>query len=138
MRLPRTTRNDEINVIPNLIWNLLKKKEVPFQKILNYHRITSRTMKQSYVYILSNKNRTVLYIGVTSNLLERVTNHKNDKGSVFTKKYNVTDLLFFEVFTNINDAIKREKQLKTWHKVWKWDLIKEQNNDLRDLYHDLI
>ncbi|PHS52281.1 MAG: endonuclease [Lutibacter sp.] len=95
-------------------------------------------MKQSYVYILSNKNRTVLYIGVTSNLLERVTNHKNDKGSVFTKKYNVTDLLFFEVFTNINDAIKREKQLKTWHKVWKWDLIKEQNNDLRDLYHDLI
>ena len=95
-------------------------------------------MKQSYVYILSNKNRTVLYIGVTSNLVERVKNHKNSNGSVFTKKYNVTDLLFYEVFTNINDSIKREKQLKTWHKKWKWDLIKKQNNDLRDLYHDVI
>ena len=95
-------------------------------------------MKQSYVYLLSNKNRTVLYIGVTSNMIERVTDHKNSRGSVFTKKYNVSDLLHFETFTNMNDAIKREKQLKTWHKDWKWDLIKEHNKDLRDLYLDLI
>ncbi len=95
-------------------------------------------MKHSYVYLLSNKNRTVLYIGVTSNMTERVTDHKNSKGSVFTKKYNVSDLLYFETFTNMNDAIKREKQLKTWHKDWKWDLIKEHNKDLRDLYSDLI
>ncbi len=95
-------------------------------------------MKQSYVYLLSNKNRTVLYIGVTSNMIERVTDHKNSRGSVFTKKYNVSDLLHFETFTNMNDAIKREKQLKTWHKDWKWDLIKEYNKDLRDLYSDLI
>jgi putative endonuclease len=95
-------------------------------------------MKQSYVYLLSNKNRTVLYIGVTSNMIERVTDHKNSRGSVFTKKYNVSDLLHFETFTNMNDAIKREKQLKTWHKDWKWDLIKEHNKDLRDLYSDLI
>ena len=95
-------------------------------------------MKQSYVYLLSNKNRTVLYIGVTANMIERVTDHKNSRGSVFTKKYNVSDLLYFETFTNMNDAIKREKQLKTWHKDWKWDLIKEHNKDLRDLYSDLI
>ncbi len=95
-------------------------------------------MKQSYVYILSNKNRTVLYIGVTSNLLRRITQHKSAKGSVFTKKYNVSDLMYFEVFTDINDAIKREKQLKKWHKAWKWELIKKQNTNLTDLFSDLI
>ena len=95
-------------------------------------------MKESFIYIVSNKNRTVLYIGVTSNMIERVTDHKNSRGSVFTKKYNVSDLLHFETFTNMNDAIKREKQLKTWHKDWKWDLIKKHNKDLRDLYSDLI
>ena len=94
-------------------------------------------MKNSYVYILSNKNRTVLYIGVTSNLLQRITAHKNRKGSDFTKKYNVTDLLYFETFTNIEFAIKREKQLKNWNSDWKWELIKENNKGLMDLWNEL-
>ena len=94
-------------------------------------------MKESYIYILSNKNRTVLYIGVTSNLLNRIENHKNGSGSKFTKKYNVNELLYFEPFIEINQAIKREKQLKNWNKEWKWNLIKENNPDLVDLYNDL-
>ncbi|RXP44847.1 GIY-YIG nuclease family protein [Lutibacter sp. HS1-25] len=94
-------------------------------------------MKESYIYIVSNKNRTLLYIGVTSNLIERIENHKKGNGSSFTKKYNVSDLLYYEVFTDIKEAILREKQLKKWNKEWKWDLIKLMNPNLLDLYEDL-
>ncbi len=94
-------------------------------------------MKESFVYMLSNKNRTVLYIGITSNLLRRIEEHKNGIGSIFTKKYNVNELLYFEVFNDINQAIKREKQLKKWNKDWKWSLIKENNPYLVDLYESL-
>lgn len=94
-------------------------------------------MEESFIYILSNKNRTVLYIGVTSNLKHRIKQHKNSQGSQFTKKYNVYDLMYYEVFTSILEAIKREKQLKKWNKHWKWDLIKVMNPNLVDLYVDL-
>lgn len=94
-------------------------------------------MKKSYIYILSNKNRTVLYIGVTNNLFKRVTEHKNEIGSDFTKKYNLGDFLYFEEFSEINQAISREKQLKNWRKKWKWDLIKEFNPELKDLFFEL-
>ncbi|WP_026933322.1 GIY-YIG nuclease family protein [Christiangramia echinicola] len=73
-------------------------------------------MKKGYTYILSNKNKTVKYIGVTGDLNKRITEHKNGKGSDFTKKYNLIDLLYFEEFTDINQAISREKQLKNWRK----------------------
>ena len=94
-------------------------------------------MKESFIYILSNKNRKVLYVGVTSNLLKRIEEHKNGIGSIFTKKYNVHDLLYVEEFNDINLAIKREKQLKNWNKAWKWNLIKETNPNLIDLYDQL-
>src|SRR5690606_4068235 len=89
--------------------------------------------KFGYVYILSNKNRTVLYIGVTSNLESRILQHKAGKGSRFTAKYSITDLLYFENIQGMTAAISREKQLKRWHKKWKWNLIKESNTDLNDL-----
>jgi len=95
-------------------------------------------MKESYIYIISNKNRTVLYIGITSNLTRRIEAHKNNIGSSFTKKYNVSDLLYFEKFTAIEEAIKREKQLKKWNKDWKWDLIKSTNPNLIDLYSEIM
>ena len=66
-------------------------------------------MKESYIYIISNKNRTVLYIGVTSNLIKRIESHKRAVGSMFTKKYNLTVLLYFETYSSIKEAIKREK-----------------------------
>ena len=94
-------------------------------------------MKESYIYILTNKNKTVTYIGVTSNLKERRTQHKNNIGGSFTKKYSVHFLVYFEVFTSIEQAILREKQLKKWNKSWKWELIKKVNPELLDLYSDL-
>ena len=94
-------------------------------------------MKKGYTYITSNKNRTVLYIGVTSKLKERIEKHKNKVYESFSKKYNVYDLMHYEEYDSIAEAIKREKQLKNWHQEWKWNLIKENNPDLRDLYNEL-
>ncbi len=78
-----------------------------------------------------------MYIGVTNNLIRRIGEHKNGVGSVFSKKYNTTDLLYLEKFSSITDAIKREKQLKNWHSDWKWNLIKKENPNLLDLYDEL-
>lgn len=82
---------------------------------------------------MTNKFRTTFYIGMTSNLRERVNNHVNGLGSEFTKKYNLTDLVYFEEFTDINLAIKREKQLKNWHHNWKVNLVKEKNPTLETI-----
>lgn len=79
---------------------------------------------------MSNKYRTTFYIGVTSNLNERVNQNVNGIGSKFTTKYNITDLIYFEEFTDIIQAISREKQLKNWHHEWKINLIKEKNPKL--------
>ncbi|RLD69370.1 MAG: hypothetical protein DRI95_00250 [Bacteroidetes bacterium] len=73
-------------------------------------------MKIGYIYLMSNKNRTTLYIGVTNNIQRRVLEHKSGQGSVFTSKYNLTDLLYFERIIGMQNAINREKQLKNWHK----------------------
>ena len=83
--------------------------------------------KLYFCYILTNKNRTVVYIGYTEDLIQRVEQHQNGTGTNFTKKYNVTHLIYFEEFTDKKEAKKREKQLKNWHKEWKWNLIKEKN-----------
>lgn len=83
-----------------------------------------------------NKNRTTLYIGVTNDLIRRVKEHKTHEGSAFTTKYKLTDLLYFETINGFQNAIDREKQLKNWHKEWKWNLIKETNPELKDLSED--
>ena len=93
-------------------------------------------MKEGFVYIVSNKNRTTTYIGVTNNLERRMLEHKSGKGSVFTTRYNLTDLLYYERIMGMQNAIDREKQLKNWHKDWKWNLIKEENPTLLDLSKD--
>lgn len=93
-------------------------------------------MKTSYVYILSNKSRTVLYIGVTSDLQQRIIQHKSGEGSNFTKRYSLTNLMHYEEFTDIVQAIAREKQLKNWHKEWKWNLVKTINPELKDLFEE--
>lgn len=90
-------------------------------------------MQCSFVYIMTNKYRTTFYIGVTSNLTKRVLEHMLGEGSKFTKKYSLTDLVYFEKFTDINQAIAREKQLKNWHHDWKINLIKELNPTLKTL-----
>jgi putative endonuclease len=93
--------------------------------------------KGGYVYIVSNKFRTVLYIGVTNNLNTRIYHHKEGEGSSFTKKYHCSDLIFFEFFESIEEAIQREKQLKKWKREWKIELIKKQNPKMLDLWDEI-
>ena len=94
-------------------------------------------LKQGYVYIMSNKFRTAFYIGVTSNLNGRIWEHINNQGSVFVRKYKLYDLIYFEHFEQISDAINREKQLKNWHRDWKINLVKSANPDMKDLKDQL-
>lgn len=86
--------------------------------------------KKYYCYILSNKNRTVLYIGYTDNLERRLNQHKRGNGALYTKKYNVVELVFFEEYEEKSEAKKREKQLKNWKREWKWDLVRNNNPEL--------
>ncbi|MEA3392823.1 MAG: GIY-YIG nuclease family protein [Candidatus Marinimicrobia bacterium] len=90
-------------------------------------------MKDAYIYMLSNKNRTTIYIGVTNNLERRMFEHKARKGSKFCARYNLEKLMYYEHFDFMMDAIDREKQLKRWRSKWKWDLVKELNPNLLDL-----
>jgi putative endonuclease len=89
--------------------------------------------KQYYVYILTNKSNKVLYIGVTDDLKRRIYEHKNKMTDGFTKKYNLTKLVYYEATTDVRSAIEREKQLKNWHREWKMNLIKEFNPEWKDL-----
>ncbi|WP_371377643.1 GIY-YIG nuclease family protein [Thalassotalea aquiviva] len=95
-------------------------------------------MNQPAIYILSNTRNTVLYIGVTSNLIQRVYQHKQKIIKGFSAKYNLTKLVYFEIYSDMENAIVREKRLKQWHRPWKERLIGEVNPDWRDLYFDLI
>ena len=90
-------------------------------------------MQNSFVYILTNKYRTTFYIGVTANLSKRLYEHYDGTASIFTKKYQTIDLIYYEEFSDIEQAIAREKQLKNWHKEWKLNLIKEMNPTLKTL-----
>ena len=80
-----------------------------------------------YVYILTNKNRTVLYTGVTGNIERRMYEHKNKLIEGFTKKYNADKLVFCESFNNVNDALEAEKKIKGWKREKKISLIEEKN-----------
>lgn len=90
-------------------------------------------MKKGFVYILSNYNRTTLYIGVTSKLDTRIAEHRNGTASQFTMRYKLVYLLYVEEFQSIQLAIAREKQLKRWHREWKFNLIRSVNPELKDL-----
>jgi putative endonuclease len=94
--------------------------------------------KYYYVYILASKYKGTLYIGVTSNLPKRVSEHKNDLVEGFTKKYQVHRLVYYEVHEDAYEAIRREKQLKKWNRQWKINLIEEKNPDWNDLYFRLL
>jgi putative endonuclease len=87
---------------------------------------------------MSNQYRTTFYIGVTSDLRTRVWQHLNNEGSAFVKKYKLFDLVYYEGFERITDAINREKQLKNWHHDWKVNLIKSLNPTMKDLKVEII
>lgn len=93
---------------------------------------------QGSVYILASKPKGTIYTGVTSNLLQRVWQHKNNQIEGFTQKYDVKQLVYYEVTEDIVSAIAREKQIKKWNRAWKIRLIEEMNPEWRDLYYELI
>jgi putative endonuclease len=87
--------------------------------------------------MITNYTNTVIYTGVTNNILKRVENHKNGIGSVFSLRYNLSKLVYYEEFNNINDAIAREKQIKGGSRLKKINLIVANNVEWNDLYYDL-
>lgn len=90
-------------------------------------------MKRYFVYILTNRSNKVLYIGVTNNIERRMYEHKNKLAKGFTEKYNLNKLIYFEETRDVHSALKREKQLKNWHRDWKRNLISDFNPDWEDL-----
>lgn len=93
--------------------------------------------KQFYVYIITNKHNTVLYTGVTNDLKRRIYEHKNKLVKGFTKKYNISKLVYYEVFEDAYNAISREKQLKAGPRENKVNLIHSVNKEWKDLYEEL-
>ena len=94
--------------------------------------------KQPAVYILASKRNGTLYIGVTSDLIKRTWQHKNDSVEGFTKRYRVHRLVYYELHEDMESAIRREKQMKKWNRDWKLELIEKQNPDWRDLWEGIL
>ena len=94
--------------------------------------------KDSFVYIMTNKNNTVLYTGVTNNLKRRVYEHKNKLIKGFTKRYNAAKLVYYKIFNDIIAAIEREKQIKAGSRKKKIQLIERINVSWKDLYYEIL
>jgi len=101
-------------------------------------REVSIKIQYSYVYILASRRNGTLYIGVTSDIISRVYQHKNDLVAGFTKKYAVHTLVYYQQFEDIEAAIIEEKRLKRWNRRWKLELIEKNNPEWRDLYPEII
>ncbi len=93
--------------------------------------------KKAYVYLMANSSGSVIYTGVTTDLLRRVHEHKNKLVKGFTASYNVNKLVFYEVFDCITDAIVREKQIKAGSRAKKRSMVEAMNPDWKDLYEDI-
>ena len=94
--------------------------------------------KQPAVYILTSRRNGTLYIGVTSNLLQRVWQHRSHITQGFTAQYDVSMLVYYELHSDMRTAITRETQLKKWNREWKLKLIERSNPAWRDLYQDIV
>jgi putative endonuclease len=95
-------------------------------------------LKQPAVYILASQPRGTLYVGVSSNLIQRIWQHKSGVMEGFTERYEVDRLVYFEMHTDMTGAITREKQLKKWKRDWKIALIEKDNPDWRDLWPEIV
>jgi putative endonuclease len=93
--------------------------------------------KQFYVYILAKDRNSTFYVGITSNLIKRTWEHKDAVADGFTKRYGINKLVYYEVYTDPENAIKREKRLKKWNRPWKMRVIEEMNPDWKDLYEEI-
>ncbi len=93
--------------------------------------------KQAFVYIMTNRQRGTLYIGVATNLAKRAWEHRQGLGSKFTSRYGLHRLVHIEPYPNLDDALQRERRLKKWKRAWKIELIEAANPDWHDLYEDI-
>ena len=94
--------------------------------------------KQYYVYILASRKNGTLYIGITSNLVKRIWEHKEKVVKGFSSKYDVNKLVYYKIFDDPENAIKREKRLKEYKRQWKIDLIEKDNPEWKDLYEEIV
>ena len=94
--------------------------------------------KQPVVYILASKRNGTLYVGVTSNIVKRIWEHKNNLAEGFTKRYGVHHLVWYEIHESMDSAIQREKRVKRWKRAWKLELIENTNPNWQDLYHTIV
>lgn len=99
--------------------------------------MSNRVYHNYWVYIITNKPKGTLYIGVTGGIDDRMERHIIGEGSKFTSKYKLKMLVYYEEFQYVNDAIAREKQLKNWHREWKINLIEESNPNWLNLWKQL-
>ena len=95
-------------------------------------------LKQPCVYLLASRCNGTLYTGVTSNLVQRIWQHKEDAVEGFTQKYGVKHLAWYELHDTMKSAIRKEKAIKNWRRSWKLNLIESSNPEWRDLYYDII
>jgi putative endonuclease len=94
---------------------------------------TAMRLRRYYVYILTNARNTVLYIGMTNDIMCRMTEHKAGTIEGFSRRYDLKKLIYLEEFAEVREAIAREKQLKNWHREWKLNLIRQENPEMEDL-----
>ena len=94
--------------------------------------------KEFFVYIMASKRNGTLYIGVTSDLIQRVWQHKSDEIEGFTSRYKLHDLVYYEKHESSYTAIQREKRLKDWRRKWKLELIESLNPEWKDLYQGIV
>jgi putative endonuclease len=95
-------------------------------------------VKQPCVYLLASRRNGTLYVGVTSDIIKRIWEHKNDAVEGFTKRYGVHILVWYEMHQTMESAITREKQIKDWKRQWKLELIEKENPQWTDLYDGLV
>ena len=95
-------------------------------------------MTDYYVYILANRRRGTLYVGVTNDLLRRVHEHKSEAADCFTKRYGVKQLVWFEATPDIEEVIRAEKRIKRWRRDYKIAMIEDRNPDWLDLFDELV
>lgn len=93
--------------------------------------------KKFYVYIMAKARNSTFYVGITSDLLKRIAEHKNEIHDGFTKKYGIKTLVYYEIFDDAGNAIRREKRLKKWNRTWKMRIIEQMNPEWKDLYETI-
>ena len=95
-------------------------------------------MQEYYIYILASRKNGTLYVGMTEGIAKRTTRHKGRQANEFTAKYDVLKLVYYEKHKSLEEAVKREKQLKKWRRQWKMKLIEKHNSEWQDLFGEVI